>query len=195
MHNTQDSVGPQNFLAGAFANGMVWPFLNPEMRMAAKKSAAKKPAAKKSAAKKPAAKKAPAKKPAAKKPAAKKAPAKKPAAKKAPAKKQSAAARQADRARVSNQGHELTYVAKKHGVAESVVLNAIKKVGNMRVDVEAAIADFKKRSKAADKAMISREPHEIAYLAKKFNISTEKALEVVVAHGPSRKKVEAALKN
>jgi histone H1/5 len=167
--------------------------------MAAKKSAAKKPAAKKTAAKKPAAKKPAAKKTAAKKPAAKKTAAKKPAAKKTAVKKasakQSTAARNADRARVSNQGHELTYVAKKHGVAESVVLNAIKKVGNMRVDVEAAIADFKKRSKAADKAMISREPHEIAYLAKKFNISTEKALEVVAAHGPSRKKVEAALKN
>ncbi len=99
----------------------------------------------------------------------------------------------ADRARVSSEGHEVAYVAKKHGVDEAVVKRIIKRVGNSRVAVEKAIASFKKRSTAADRAMISREPHEISYLAKKFGISNEAALAAVEKHGPSRKKVEAAL--
>jgi hypothetical protein len=161
--------------------------------MATKKTA-KKPAAKKPAAKKPAAKKPAAKKPAGKKPAAKKTA----AAKKltpATAKKKSAASLKSDRAHVSSQGHEIAYVAKKHGVSEDVVKNAIAKVGNTRVKVEAAIKSFKVRSKAADKAAVSREPHEIAYLAKKYSLSSDKVLAVVVKHGPSRNKVETALKN
>jgi histone H1/5 len=160
---------------------------------AAKKSAAKKPAAKKSVAKKPAAKKSVAKKPAAKKSVAKKPAAKKSAAKK-PAAKKSAASLKADRARISTtEGHEVAYVAKKHGVDQSVVLNAIKKVGNMRDKVEAAIADFKKRSAAADKSLVSREPHEISYLANQFKVSPDRVLAVLATQGPSRKKVEAAL--
>jgi histone H1/5 len=157
----------------------------------AKKPAAKKPAAKKPAAKKPAAKKPAAKKTTAKKPAAKKTTAKKPAAKKAPAKR-SAASIKADRLRVSL-GAEAEYLAKKHGVDVKVVNNAIKKVGNMRVKVEAAIKSFKVRSKAADLALVSSEDHEISYLAKKFNLSADEVLAVVREHGPSRKKVEAAL--
>lgn len=107
--------------------------------------------------------------------------------------KKSAAARKADRARVSSQGHEVTYLAKKHGVEEGVVTKAIKKAGHMRVAVEAAIKDFKKRSKAADKALVSSEPHEVGYLAKKFKLAADQVLAVVKSHGPARKKVEAAL--
>jgi hypothetical protein len=158
--------------------------------------ATKKSATKKAPAKKAPVKKAPAKKAVAKKSTAKKAVAKKSTAKKAVAKKvvkKSAAALKADRARVSSQGHELTYVAKKHGVDEKVVVGIIKKVGQMRVDVEAAIKEYKKRSAAADKSLVSREPHEISYLAKQFNVSNDRVLAAVRDHGPSRKKVEAAL--
>ena len=103
------------------------------------------------------------------------------------------ASRAADRARVSKQGHELAYVAKKFGVDQKVVSNAIAKVGNMRVDVYAALKSYIARSKAADRALVSREPHEIAHLAKKFNMAKSAVLAVVTEHGPSRKKVEAAL--
>lgn len=105
----------------------------------------------------------------------------------------SATARAADRARVSSEGHELAYVAKKHGVDEAVVKRIIKRVGNMRTAVEKELAAFKKRSKAADRALVSKEPHELAYLAKKFGISSDEALAAVEKHGPSRKKIEAAL--
>jgi pyruvate/2-oxoglutarate dehydrogenase complex dihydrolipoamide acyltransferase (E2) component len=148
----------------------------------AKKTTAKKSTAKKkTAAKKPVAKKSTAKTPAAKTPAAKKTTA-----------KRSAAALKADRLRVSL-GSEAAYMAKKHGVDVSVVTNAIKKVGNMRVNVEAAIKSFKVRSKAADQALVSSEVHEIGYLANKFKVSPDRVLAVVREHGPGRKKVEAAL--
>jgi hypothetical protein len=156
------------------------------------KTAAKKPVAK-TAAKKPVAKtaaKKPVAKTAAKKPVAKTA-AKKPVAKKTNAKR-SAAALKADRLRVSL-GAEAVYMAKQHGVDVSVVNNAIKKVGNMRVNVEAALKSFKVRSKAADQALVSSEVHEIGYLANKFKVSPEKVIAVVREHGPGRKKVEAAL--
>jgi len=117
------------------------------------------------------------------------------AKKKSTAKKttKSATSRAADRARVSSEGHELAYVAKKHGVEAAVVKGIIKRVGNMRVDVEAAIKDFKKRSSAADKSLVSNQAHEIGYLAKKFNRSSDEVRAAVTKHGPSRKKVEAAL--
>jgi Mor family transcriptional regulator len=133
-----------------------------------------------------------AKKSTAKKTTAKKSTAKKTTAKKSTAKK-SAAALKADRARVSSKGHEVTYLAKKHNVDASVVTNAIKKVGHMRVNVEAAIKSFKVRSAAADKALVSSEPHEIGYLAKKYSLSNDMVLSVVREHGPGRTKVEAAL--
>ena len=104
-----------------------------------------------------------------------------------------AAALAADRARVSKQGHELAFVAKKFGVDEKVVSKAIAKVGNMRVDVYAALKSFKARSKAADRALVSKQPHEIALLAKKFSADPATVLAVVTEHGPSRTKVEAAL--
>jgi hypothetical protein len=105
----------------------------------------------------------------------------------------SAASRAADRARVSTQTHEVAYVAKKFGVDAKVVTKAIAKVGNMREDVYAAIRTFKARSRAADKAQVSRQPHEIAHLARKFNLTTDEVLAAVDEHGRSRKKVEAAL--
>jgi predicted DNA-binding protein YlxM (UPF0122 family) len=105
----------------------------------------------------------------------------------------STAARAADRARVSKQGPELAYVAKKFDVSKEVVIKAIAKVGNMRTAVYAALTTFKARSKAADRAKVSRQPHEVAYMAKKFNTSKEAVLDVLAKHGSSRKKVEAAL--
>jgi hypothetical protein len=104
-----------------------------------------------------------------------------------------ASALKADRARVSKQGPELAYVAKKFGVTKEVVIKAIAKVGNMRTAVYAALTTFKARSKAADHAKVSRQPHEVAYLAKKFNTSTDAVMGVLEKHGSSRKKVEAAL--
>ncbi len=111
--------------------------------------------------------------------------------------KKSAAAKKAstkaDRARVSTEAHEVGYLAKKHKVTNAVVLAAIKRVGHMRVDVEAAIAQTKKRSAAMDRALVSKQPHEVAHLAQKFSISSEAALAAIETHGPSRKKIEAAL--
>jgi hypothetical protein len=159
-----------------------------------KKTTAKKVAPKKTAAKKTAAKKAAPKKTAAKKAAPKKTVKKTAAKKAAPKKTAKKSSVAADRARVSAEGHELAYVAKKHKVDESVVKNIIDRIGNMRVDVEKAIADYKKRSRAADRSLVSQEPHEIAMLAKKFKRSQEDVLAIVRSHGPSRKKVEAALK-
>lgn len=105
----------------------------------------------------------------------------------------SAAALKADRARVSKQGPELAYVARKFAVTKERVVAAIEKVGNLRVDVYAALESFKTRSKAADRAKVSRQPHEVARLAKKFNTSTQAVLDTLARHGSSRKKVEAAL--
>jgi Protein of unknown function (DUF3606) len=158
--------------------------------MAAKKTAAKKTTAKTTSAKKSTVKKsASAAKPAAKKvakPAAKKSVVKKAAAKKT-------APKNTDRARVSSQQHELSYVAKKHGVSEALVKKAITKVGNLRSDVEKSLLATKKRSAVMDKALVSKEAHEIAALVKKFKSTKDKVLAAIAAHGPSRKKVEAAL--
>jgi Protein of unknown function (DUF3606) len=131
----------------------------------------------------------------AKKKAAKKAAKKvaKKVAKKGAKTSRATASRAADRARVSKEGPELAYVAKKFGVSKEVVIKAITKVGNMRTAVYAALTTFKARSKAADRAKVSSEPHEVAYLAKKFNTTNEAVLEVLATHGSSRKKVEAAL--
>ena len=164
-------------------------------KKAAKKSSAKKATKKvaKKAAKKGAKKGA---KKAAKKSVKKaaKTPAKK-AAKKASKKtaKRSASALKADRARVSKQGPELAYVAKKFGVTTDRVTAAIEKVGNMRVDVYAALESFKNRSKAADRAKVSRQSHEVALLAKKFSASKATVLAAIDKHGSSRKKIEKAL--
>ncbi len=130
------------------------------------------------------------KKAGAKKAVAKKAAAKKPAAKKKSAR---AAASQADRARVSKQGHEVTYVAKKFGVDEKVVTRAIAKVGNGREAVYAEIKKFKVRSAAADKAQVSTQAHEVAHLAKKFGVTDEAVLSAIKTSGRSRKKVESTL--
>lgn len=127
-----------------------------------------------------------------KKATAKKATAKKAVAKKA-AKGGSKKASAADRARVSKQGHELAYVAKKFGVDEKVVTRAIAKVGHMRDAVYAEIKQFKARSAAADKALVSSQRHEVALLAKKFGVSNAAVAAAVKTHGRSRKKVEAAL--
>lgn len=104
-----------------------------------------------------------------------------------------AAALKADRARVSKQGPELAYVAKKFGVTTDRVIAAIEKVGNMRVDVYAALESFKARSKAADRAKVSRQPHEVALMAKKFKTTKNAVLAALDKHGSSRKKIEAAL--
>lgn len=127
--------------------------------------------------------------------AKKKAAKKKVSKKKAVAKKatRSTASRAADRARVSKQPSELAYVARKFGVSKDVVTQAIAKVGHQRTAVYAALTTYKARSKAADRAKVSRQPHEVAYLMKKFGATKAAVLAALEAHGSSRKKVEAAL--
>ena len=128
-----------------------------------------------------------------KKAAPKKAVAKKAVAKKTAKRGAKKAASAADRARVSKQSYEVAYVAKKFGVDEKVVTRAIAKVGNMREAVYAELKKFKARSAAADKALVSSQRHEVAFLAKKFGVSSSEVAAAVKAHGRSRKKVEAAL--
>lgn len=113
------------------------------------------------------------------------------AAKKAAPRK--ASALKADRARVSKQGAELAYVAKKFGVSTDRVAAAIDSVGNMRTDVYAALTSFKNRSKAADRAKVSRQPHELALMARKFKTTKAAVVAALDKHGSSRKKVEKAL--
>lgn len=103
------------------------------------------------------------------------------------------AGRAADRARVSKQATELAYVAKKFGVSKEVVLKAIAKAGNGRAAVYAAITAYKARSRAGDRARVSRQSHEVARMAAKFNVSTETVLATLEEQGSSRRKVEAAL--
>lgn len=114
-------------------------------------------------------------------------------AKKAATRGAKKAASAADRARVSKQSYEVAYVAKKFGVDEKVVTRAIAKVGNMREAVYAELKKFKARSAAADKALVSSQRHEVAFLARKFGVSSSDVTAAVKAHGRSRKKVEAAL--
>lgn len=128
--------------------------------------------------------------------AVKKAVAKKAVVKKAAGGKKKAtraAATKADRARVSKQGHEVAYVAKKFGVDEKIVTRAIAKVGNGREAVYAELKKFKARSAAADKSLVSTQAHEVALLAKKFSVSNEAVLSAIKTSGRSRKKVEATL--
>ena len=55
-------------------------------------------------------------------------------------KKRSARSRSADRARVSGkQRHEVSYLARKHKVSAAVVRKTIRKVGNSRKKIEAAL--------------------------------------------------------
>jgi hypothetical protein len=119
---------------------------------------------------------------------------KKVAAKKTVRSTRSKASRAADAARVSKQPAELAYVARKFGVSKDVVIKAIAKVGHMRTAVYAALKSHKTRSKAADRAKVSSQAHEVAYLARKFSVTRATVLAALKAHGSSRKKVEAALK-
>jgi LAS superfamily LD-carboxypeptidase LdcB len=101
--------------------------------------------------------------------------------------------RAAGRASVSSEKHELAYISKKHGVEEAVVKRIIKDVGNKRVDVEAGLEEFKMRSAAADKSLVSYEAHEVAVLARKFDLSKDVVETANSKHGASRKKIEADL--
>jgi hypothetical protein len=103
------------------------------------------------------------------------------------------ASRAADRASVSSEKHELAYISKKHGVEEAVVKRISKDVGNKRVDVEAGLEEFKMRSAAADKSLVSYEAHEVAVLARKFDLPKDVVETASSKNGPSRKKVEASL--
>ncbi|MCC6948803.1 MAG: DUF3606 domain-containing protein [Bradyrhizobiaceae bacterium] len=63
------------------------------------------------------------------------------AARKKTRKSKAKRSRKADRARVSGkQAHEVAYLARKHKVSAADVRAAIKKVGNSRKKVEAALA-------------------------------------------------------
>lgn len=119
---------------------------------------------------------------------------KKAAAKKRPRTARSTASRAADRARVSSQPAELAYVARKFGVSKQAVTAAIAKVGNQRAAIYAALKTQKVRSKAADRARVSSQAHEVAYLAKKVGTTRAAVLTALKTHGTSRRKVEAALR-
>lgn len=119
---------------------------------------------------------------------------KKVAAKKTARTVRSKASRAADASRISKQPTELAYVARKFGVTKDVVTKAIAKVGNVRTAVYAALKARQTRSKAADRAKVSGEAHEVAYLASKLSVTKTAVLEALKAHGSSRKKVETALK-
>jgi histone H1/5 len=156
-----------------------------------KKSVARKPVArKKTVARKKAVAR---KKKVAGKAAARKSAARKTAARKTVRSARSTASRAADRARVSKQPSELAYVARKFGVGREVVLKAIARAGNMRTAVYAALKTYKARSRAADRAKVSRQPHEVAHLVRKFGTTSEAVLAALDSQGSSRKKVEAAL--
>jgi hypothetical protein len=62
------------------------------------------------------------------------------AAKRRKRKAKSKRSRKADRARVSSKAHEVAYLARKHKVSAADVRAVIKKVGNSRKKVEAALA-------------------------------------------------------
>ena len=138
-------------------------------------------------------KKAAARKTVARKKVARKKVARKAVARKSTRSARSTASRAADRARVSKQPAELAYVARKFGVGKEVVAKAIARVGNMRTAVYAALKTYKARSRAADRAKVSRQPHEVAHVARKFGTTSAAVLAALDAQGSSRKKVEAAL--
>jgi hypothetical protein len=54
--------------------------------------------------------------------------------------------------------------------------------------------DNKKKTKADGKLIAAKQPYEVAYVAKKANVSVKAATTAIKAAGPSRKKVMEKLK-
>ena len=99
----------------------------------------------------------------------------------------------ADRARVAGgQAYEVAYVARKFHVSAATVRNVIKRVGNSRKKIYAALQ--KKKGGKADRARVSgKQSYEVAYVARKFGVSAAAVRKVIKRVGNSRKKVYAAL--
>jgi cellobiose-specific phosphotransferase system component IIA len=98
----------------------------------------------------------------------------------------------ADRARVSaNQPYEVAYFARKHGMTKAAVKKLIKRVGNSRKKLEAAL----KRHAKADRARVSaNQPYEVAYFARTHRMTAAAVKKLIKRVGNSRKKLEAAAK-
>ncbi len=98
----------------------------------------------------------------------------------------------ADRARVSaSEGYEVAYYARKHGITPAAVRKLIKRVGNSRKKLDAAL----KRHAKADRARVSaNQPHEVAYFARKHRMTAAAVRKLIKRVGNSRKKLEAAAK-
>jgi cellobiose-specific phosphotransferase system component IIA len=98
----------------------------------------------------------------------------------------------ADRARVSaNQPYEVAYFARKHGMTKAAVKKLIKRVGNSRKKLEAAL----KRHAKADRARVSaNQPYEVAYFARTHRMTAAQVKKLIKRVGNSRKKLEAAAK-
>jgi len=101
----------------------------------------------------------------------------------------------ADRARVSaSQAHEVDYIARKFRVSAHAVRATIKRVGNSRAKIYAALTKSKKKSGKADRARISAsQTHEVYYVARKFGVSADTVRAVIKRVGNSRTKVYAVL--
>ncbi len=55
----------------------------------------------------------------------------------------------------------------------------------------APMSDNPKKQKQ-DRKLVSQQPYEVAYFAKKHGISAAKARSIIKEHGPSRRKCDAA---
>jgi ABC-type molybdenum transport system ATPase subunit/photorepair protein PhrA len=98
----------------------------------------------------------------------------------------------ADRARVSaSEPFEVAYFARKHGMTKAAVKKLIKRVGNSRKKLEAAL---KKHAKA-DRARVSaNQPSEVAYFARTHGMTAAAVKKLIKRVGNSRKKLDAAAK-
>lgn len=56
------------------------------------------------------------------------------------------------------------------------------------------MTDNPKKTKQDRKLVAGRQPYEVAYFAKKHGISAAQARAIIKAHGPSRRKCDAAAK-
>jgi Protein of unknown function (DUF3606) len=106
----------------------------------------------------------------------------------------------ADRDRVSaTEAWEVDYLVRKFGLSKEIVVKEIQAHGPMRKAVEAALerhlgGDDKTNTGKADRDRVAAgEDYEVAYLAKKFNISHDEAIAAIKQHGPMRDAIVAAL--
>ena len=133
--------------------------------------------------------------------------AKKAPAKRGAAKKHTVRGLAQDRRQVSAETpHEVAYEAKKMGVTQTAVKDAIKKVGNVREKIEAVLkkaaarkapakTTHSARGLAQDRRQVSAESkYEVAYEAKKMGVSQAAVKAAIKKVGNDRAKIEAELK-